>query len=98
MSPSPSPSYKFAKNPRDEIRRAVCRQLEERSDNPRVTWQALCKSASSDIADSLELPVLCQALKYFGTGIQLTPDDLEIAFDSPEPVDFARFKDLIARN
>ena len=41
-----STTYRFARDPKAEIARAIRRTIEERSDNPRVSWQALCKSAN----------------------------------------------------
>ena len=40
----PSAQYKFARNPIEEIRKAVLRTVEERSDNPRVVWNAMLVS------------------------------------------------------
>ena len=40
-----STTYRFARDPKAEIARAIRRTVEERSDNPRVVWRALCESA-----------------------------------------------------
>ena len=96
MPPSASAAYKFARDPAAAIRTSVQRQLEEKSDNPRVTWNALCKTAGCETTSAIPIPVLAHALKYFGTGIQLTADDLEIGLGSDAPIDFARYSDFVS--
>jgi hypothetical protein len=39
----------------------------------------------------MPVSALCHALKHIGTGIQLTPADLEIALGSGDDVPFAVF-------
>ena len=63
-APQPSATYKFASNPIAAIRTAILRTIEERSDNARVTWAALCDSAGVDRSGSLTPAQFCKALKY----------------------------------
>ena len=94
--PKPSAQYKFAKNPIAEIRRAVLRTLEERSDNPRVSWKALLTSAGVDSDGCLSIEQFTYALKNFGTGIQLTPVDVYLVMGSDASVNFESYTAFVA--
>ena len=96
-SAAPSITYKFASNPTAAIKTAILRTIEERSDNPRKVWAALCASARVEVNSSLTTEEFTKALKYTGTGIQLTPGDTELVLGA-EPLTFARFQKFVAEN
>lgn len=91
----PSTTYRFARHPKAEIARAIRRTIEERSDNPRRSWKALCESAGVDRCSSLTAQQFGFALKYFGTGIQLEECDCRIVLGDA-PIDFERFSAFLA--
>ena len=94
----PSTTYRFAKNPKQALRSAVLRTIEERSDNPRKVWNALVTSSRIPQGlNSLTSGQFCEALKHFGTGIQLTETDVEILF-GPENIDYGTFASFVAHN
>jgi hypothetical protein len=97
MDAAPSITYKFASNPVAAIKTAILRTCEERSDNPRKVWAALCASARVEVTSHLTTEEFTTALKYTGTGIQLTCGDSELVLGS-EPIDFARFRAFVADN
>ena len=70
----------------------MLRTVEERSDNPRVVWNAMLVStrlqSSSDATFTSEQ--FSNALKRFGTGIQLTQIDVELILGTA-PISFAQF-------
>ena len=97
----PSSTYAFARNPTAAIKTAFLRTVEERSDNPRVVWRALLKSCDKSTGDSLSIEELTHALKHFGTGIQLTAEDVAILFDfdaTSASITFEMFANLIHNN
>ena len=99
--PTPSPQYAFAKNPQASIKRAVVRQLEERSGNPRVTWRALTTSAGTGSSEGMSVEQFAAALKGLGTGIQVTAGDVEIALGGKcegGVVSFAMFRAFLEEN
>ena len=73
------------------------RTIEERSDNPRKVWAALCASARVEVNSCLTTEQFTKALKYTGTGIQLTQGDTELVLGA-EPLTFARFQTFVAEN
>ena len=93
----PSAQYKFARNPAQTIRRAILSQLEQRAMQPRLQWRALCECAgvSRDPTftrtNALTPAQFCGALKAFGTGILLEPEDVKFVFGGPDSISFARF-------
>ena len=97
MDPAPSVTYASARNPVAAIKTAILRTIEERSDNPRKVWAALCASARVEVNSSLTTEEFTKALKYTGTGIQLTPGDTELVLGA-EPLTFARFQTFVAEN
>ena len=97
MDAAPSITYKFASNPTAAIKTAILRTIEERSDNPRKVWSALCASARVDVNKSLSTEQFTKALKYTGTGIQLTQGDTELVLGT-EDLTFARFQAFVAEN
>ena len=97
MDAAPSITYKFASNPTAAIKTAILRTIEERSDNPRKVWSALCASARVDVNKSLSTEQFTKALKYTGTGIQLTRGDTELVLGA-EDITFARFQAFVAEN
>ena len=97
MDAAPSVTYASARNPVAAIKTAILRTIEERSDNPRKVWAALCASARVEVNSSLTTEEFTKALKYTGTGIQLTPGDTELVLGA-EPLTFARFQKFVAEN
>ena len=97
MNAAPSVTYASARNPVAAIKTAILRTIEERSDNPRKVWAALCASARVEVNSSLTTEEFTKALKYTGTGIQLTPGDTELVLGA-EPLTFARFQKFVAEN
>ena len=97
MNAAPSVTYASARNPVAAIKTAILRTIEERSDNPRKVWSALCASARVEVNASLTIEEFTKALKYTGTGIQLTPGDTELVLGA-EPLTFARFQSFVAEN
>ena len=97
MDAAPSVTYASARNPVAAIKTAILRTIEERSDNPRKVWSALCASARVEVNASLTIEEFTKALKYTGTGIQLTPGDTELVLGA-EPLTFARFQAFVAEN
>ena len=97
MDAAPSVTYASARNPVAAIKTAILRTIEERSDNPRKVWAALCASARVEVNSSLTTEEFTKALKYTGTGIQLTPGDTELVLGA-EPLTFARFQAFVAEN
>ena len=97
MNAAPSVTYASARNPVAAIKTAILRTIEERSDNPRKVWSALCASARVEVNASLSTEEVTTALKYTGTGIQLTPGDTELVLGA-EPLTFARFQAFVAEN
>ena len=97
MDAAPSVTYASARNPVAAIKTAILRTIEERSDNPRKVWAALCASARVQVNESLTTEQFTTALKYTGTGIQLTPGDTELVLGA-EPLTFARFQAFVAEN
>ena len=97
MNAAPSVTYASARNPVAAIKTAILRTIEERSDNPRKVWAALCASARVEVNSSLTTEQFTKALKYTGTGIQLTPGDTELVLGA-DPLTFARFQAFVAEN
>ena len=97
MNAAPSVTYASARNPVAAIKTAILRTIEERSDNPRKVWAALCASARVEVNASLTIEEFTKALKYTGTGIQLTRGDTELVLGA-EPLTFARFQAFVAEN
>ena len=97
MDAAPSVTYASARNPVAAIKTAILRTIEERSDNPRKVWAALCASARVEVNSSLTTEQFTKALKYTGTGIQLTRGDTELVLGA-EPLTFARFQAFVAEN
>ena len=97
MDAAPSVTYASARNPVAAIKTAILRTIEERSDNPRKVWAALCASARVEVNSSLTTEQFTKALKYTGTGIQLTQGDTELVLGT-EPLTFARFQKFVAEN
>ena len=97
MNAAPSVTYASARNPVAAIKTAILRTIEERSDNPRKVWAALCASARVEVNASLSTEEFTTALKYTGTGIQLTRGDTELVLGA-EPLTFARFQEFVAEN
>ena len=97
MDAAPSVTYASARNPVAAIKTAILRTIEERSDNPRNVWAALCASARVEVNASLTIEEFTKALKYTGTGIQLTRGDTELVLGA-EPLTFARFQAFVAEN
>ena len=97
MNAAPSVTYASARNPVAAIKTAILRTIEERSDNPRKVWAALCASARVELNSSLTTEQFTKALKYTGTGIQLTPGDTELVLGA-DPLTFARFQAFVAEN
>ena len=97
MNAAPSVTYASARNPVAAIKTAILRTIEERSDNPRKVWSALCASARVEVNASLTIEEFTKALKYTGTGIQLTRGDTELVLGA-EPLTFARFQAFVAEN
>ncbi len=97
MDAAPSVTYASARNPVAAIKTAILRTIEERSDNPRKVWAALCASARVEVNSSLTTQQFTTALKYTGTGIQLTCGDTELVLGA-EPLTFARFQAFVAEN
>jgi hypothetical protein len=54
-------------------------------------WRFLCDSSEADSSEALSLEAFCYAIKKLGTGIQLTADDVAIAFESEDNLTFERF-------
>jgi hypothetical protein len=98
----PSSTYKFAKQPRAAIAKAIKDSADQKSPNPRVCWKALVDATAAaggggktPAPDSLSCEQFSSALKGFGTGIQLTGADVAIAFGLPSAaakIDFAAFQ------
>ena len=97
MNAAPSVTYASARNPVAAIKTAILRTIEERSDNPRKVWAALCASARVEVNSSLTTEQFTTALKYTGTGIQLTRGDTELVLGT-EDLTFARFQAFVAEN
>ena len=97
MNAAPSVTYASARNPVAAIKTAILRTIEERSDNPRKVWAALCASARVEVNASLTTEQFTTALKYTGTGIQLTRGDTELVLGT-EDLTFARFQAFVAEN
>jgi hypothetical protein len=97
MDAAPSVTYASARTPVAAIKTAILRTIEERSDNPRKVWAALCASARVEVNASLTTEQFTKALKYTGTGIQLTRGDTELVLGT-EPLTFARFQAFVAEN
>ena len=97
MDAAPSVTYASARNPVAAIKTAILRTIEERSDNPRKVWAALCASARVEVNSSLTTEEFTKALKYTGTGIQLTRSDTELVLGT-EDLTFARFQAFVAEN
>ena len=97
MNAAPSVTYASARNPVAAIKTAILRTIEERSDNPRKVWAALCASARVEVNSSLTTEQFTTALKYTGTGIQLTRGDTELVLGA-EDITFARFQAFVAEN
>ena len=97
MDAAPSVTYASARNPVAAIKTAIHRTIEERSDNPRKVWAALCASARVEVNSSLSTEQFTKALKYTGTGIQLTRGDTELVLGA-EDITFARFRAFVAEN
>ena len=97
MDAAPSVTYASARNPVAAIKTAILRTIEERSDNPRKVWAALCASARVEVNASLTIEEFTKALKYTGTGIQLTCGDTQLVLGA-EPLTFARFQAFVAEN
>ena len=97
MNAAPSVTYASARNPVAAIKTAILRTIEERSDNPRKVWAALCASARVEVNSSLTTEQFTKALKYTGTGIQLTQGDTELVLGT-EDLTFARFQAFVAEN
>ena len=97
MDTTPSVTYASARNPVAAIKTAILRTIEERSDNPRKVWAALCASARVEVNSSLTTEEFTKALKYTGTGIQLTRGDTELVLGT-EDLTFARFQAFVAEN
>ena len=95
--PEPSMTYRHARDPVAAIRVAVLRTIEERSDNPRTTWGALCASAGVPKTATLSPEQFCRALKYTGTGIQLTVDDVVLVLGDGA-LAFERFQAFVREN
>ena len=97
-----SARYRFAKNPELALRQAVMRTIEERSDNPRKVWSALLSSTRiPPNSQALTTAMFCEALKHFGTGIQLTETDVDILFGEGKRgaiITFDVFSSFVARN
>ena len=88
--------YKFARNPKQAIKTAVLRQLEEISDNPRVSWQAITSAAKRRKEEVLPIALFVLTFKQLGTGIQITDGDMEFAFPELDGVvDFRLFTEVI---
>lgn len=90
----PSTTYRFASNPEAAIKTAIRRTIEERSDNPRRSWQALCKSANVPHSEALTPEQFGFSLKYFGTGIQLETCDVVLVLGEGA-IDFQRFTEFL---
>ena len=60
-------------------------------------WAALCASARVEVNSSLTTEEFTKALKYTGTGIQLTRGDTELVLGT-EDLTFARFQAFVAEN
>ena len=80
-----SARYKFARNPKAEITKAILDVLSQKSGQPRFVWKVL------SAAEALSPSEFCDAVKGIGTGIQLEPIDVEIAFGGSESITFERF-------
>ncbi len=97
MPPEASARYKFARNPRSAIISAIVDQINQSASNPRAAWRLISTSVGVDGSSSIELSDFCSAVKGLGTGIQLEPCDIELAFGGPGPVDFGRFATFLAQ-
>ena len=97
MDAAPSVTYASARNPVAAIKTAILRTIEERGDNPRKVWAALCASARVEVNNGLSTEQFTKALKYTGTGIQLTRGDTELVLGA-EDITFARFQAFVAEN
>jgi hypothetical protein len=81
----PSARYRFAREPRAAIRRAMLDQLDQGPRQRRLQWRQLCERAG--VArdpqftrdHSLSPEQLCTGLKGFGSGIILEACDVEVA-------------------
>ena len=73
MDAAPSVTYASARNPVAAIKTAILLTIEERSDNPGRSGQRSRASARVEVNSSLTTEQFTKALKYTGTGIQLTP-------------------------
>ena len=87
---SPSATYKFAKNPKAAIKTAVRRQLEEISDNPRISWTSITSKANISKEGEIHIDLFVSCFKSQGTGIQLTACDMDYAW--PELNGFVNFQ------
>ena len=87
----------FARNPKAAIVSAVVDQINQKSTNPRVSWRFICTAAGIDIGQSLDIEKFTVAVKSFGTGIQLEPCDVQIAFDCDDQIDFALYSAFLEK-
>eukprot|EP00750_Incisomonas_marina_P002025 INCI11911.1.p2 GENE.INCI11911.1~~INCI11911.1.p2 ORF type:complete len:114 (+),score=29.30 INCI11911.1:117-458(+) len=102
-----SSNYRFARNPKAAIVKAIKDAAEQKSSNVRLCWKALIEAAAAASrapgaavggapATSLSCEAFSGALKGFGTGIQLTGTDVAIAFGSEEDITFSKFQSFLA--
>jgi hypothetical protein len=91
ISPSTaSAQYRFAKNPRETIFRAVTNQLEHKIGhlNPRLQWQFICDFAKVPRDSSITTEVFSDVVKCFGSGIQLQACDVNLMFGTAEDITY----------
>lgn len=68
--------------------------MAQKSGNPRVVWKALTEKAGGDASAMLSTQQFSDAVKFIGTGIQLQACDVQIAFESGDPISFERFNNF----
>ena len=84
-----SARYTFARNPKAAITKAILDVVAQKSGRPRLVWKGLTGPDNANLA--LSPADFCTSIKGTGTGIQLEPCDVVIAFGSSEPITFERF-------
>ena len=95
----PSTRYRFARNPRQAIAAALVEQCNQKSTNPRRVWAAVVEAAGRNAGDALDLAAFTIAVKGLGTGIQLEPVDVQIAFGlgSDDTISLGTLVDFLER-
>eukprot|EP00658_Telonema_sp_P-2_P022265 TRINITY_DN18899_c0_g1_i1.p1 TRINITY_DN18899_c0_g1~~TRINITY_DN18899_c0_g1_i1.p1 ORF type:complete len:158 (+),score=41.31 TRINITY_DN18899_c0_g1_i1:135-608(+) len=76
---APSDRYKYARNPAEEIRKAIQGTCMQCGESVHLLWR---RRICSDAAGAVSYNEFCDKVKVLGSGIQLTPGDVAVALVS----------------